>query len=100
MLRILCENFQLSPASISGDGQIKVEMQLKRASILLAHLLGYLETYSQAIFYGSQKIGVGNIYPCIYTSKVNLLEKRQIQRETQIGPEDTERIRDTDTQIG
>ena len=60
------------PARISEDGLIKVEVRIKRASVLLSHLLGSFEDLqSDNIFYvssmGGRKSGNRNFYPCIHT---------------------------------
>ena len=62
--------------SIRGDDQIKVEPQLKRASILLSHLLGFL-TGNIFIFslWVAENPEVGNIHPCTYASKMSLLDR-------------------------
>ena len=63
-----------SSLSIKGDCQIKVGPRLKRASILLSHLLGSLGSIQSGnIFMSSlwvaENLEAGNVHSCIYANK-------------------------------
>ena len=94
---ILCKTHQFNPTS--GDGQIKVKPRLKTASILSSHLLGSLETI---FLFPVENPEVGNVYPCMYTSKVSLLHiedprYRDADRLRRSDQREREREREIDT---
>ena len=72
--------------SISKDDLIQMVLRLKRASILLSYLLGSPgNIQSGNIFTSSlwvaKNSAVGNVHPYMYTSKVSLLDRREIDSD-------------------